>query len=440
MEYTSIPKVESDAHIVAAVREQFPALARQWQGKPLVYLDGPAGTQVPQRVVDAVAEHMLFRNANHGGMFPTSREGDAAVDQVHQAAADLLNASSPEEIIFGANMTSLTFSFSRALSRTWQPGDEIIVTQMDHDANVRPWVLAARDVGVQVKTLPVQTLDCTLDLEAYQQLLTPRTRLVALGCASNSVGTINPVGTMIEMAHAVGAEVFLDAVHFAPHQLIDVQRWNCDYLACSAYKFFGPHIGILWGRASRLQELQPYKLNPAPNDLPGRWMTGTQNFACLAGVAAAIEYLADLGRNIQLQSLHHSTGLSRPIEDTNNLSRRAALQAAFQWIVPYERNLISSLIDKLLDIPGLAIAGITSPQRIDERMPTLALTLEKWSSKALAQFLGERGICAWHGNYYAWELSHALGREPAGMLRLGIVHYNTPDEIEQVVEALQDAA
>ncbi len=411
----------SESEILSDIRLQFPALQRQWQDKPLVYFDGPAGTQVPLRVVNAISQHLLYHNANHAGQFVTSCESDEIVDEAHVAMADLLNAHHPEEIIFGANMTTLTFHFSRALANTWRSGDEIIVTQLDHDANVRPWVLAARDAGVEVRKIPVNTSDCRLDIDAYRKLLSTKTRLVAIGCASNSVGTINPVEEMIAMAHEVGAEVFLDAVHFAPHRLIDVQAWNCDYLACSAYKFFGPHIGVLWGRGRRLLELQPYKLNPAPDELPGRWMTGTQNFACLAGTGAAVDYLADLGRNIS------------PVDIPE---RRPALQAAFDWIVPYERSLINRLIDGLSNVSGIHIAGLTPQHDYSNRMPTLSLVSDKYRSIDLADALGDEGICAWHGNYYAWELSHALNREPDGMLRLGMAHYNTPDEVDRVVETI----
>src|SRR5947209_1719737 len=277
---------------VHSLRQQFPALHRTIDGQTPLFLDGPGGTQVPQRVIDAVVHYLGTCNANHGGGFATSRESDRLLHAAHVAVADLLNAPSPDEIIFGANMTTLTLHLSRAVGKTLRPGDEVIVTRLDHDANVTPWVLAARDAGAVVRTCDIHPEDCTLDLDNLRRLLGPRTRLVALGCASNAVGTINDVRTVTRWAHEVGARVFLDAVHYAPHGPIDVQAWDCDFLACSVYKFFGPHVGVLWGRRRLLEELPAYKLRPVPDDLPGRWMTGTQNHEGLAGVAAAVDYLA----------------------------------------------------------------------------------------------------------------------------------------------------
>ncbi len=277
-------------------RQQFPALAMEVGGQAAVFLDGPAGSQVPRRVVDAIGAYLVNMNANHGGRFATSRASDAMLDEAHRAVADLLGTPEPETTVFGANMTSLTMAFSRALARTWTAGDEVIVTRLDHDANVSPWVLAARDAGATVHYVPFRREDCTLDTDRLRELLCERTRLVAVGCASNSVGTINPVANICRWAHDAGSQVFLDAVHYAPHALLDVAAWDCDYLACSAYKFFGPHVGILWGRRRLLAELEPYKVRPAADTLPDRWMTGTQNHEGIAGVLAAIDYLAELGR------------------------------------------------------------------------------------------------------------------------------------------------
>jgi cysteine desulfurase family protein (TIGR01976 family) len=281
---------------VNALREQFPSLrrVRGADGRVPVFLDGPGGTQVPQRVIDAMVRYLTTCNANQGGVFTTSRESGAILDHAHQAAADLLNAPSADEIIFGANMTSLTFHLSRAFGRTLRPGDEVLVTRLDHDANVRPWVLAARDAGATARFVDIHPEDCTLDLDDLRRQLTPRVRLVAVTCASNVVGSVTDVRLITRLAHEVGALVFLDAVHYAPHRLIDVQDWGCDFLACSAYKFFGPHVGILWGKREHLCSLPAYKLRPATDDLPGRWMTGTQNHEGLAGVAAAIDYLASV--------------------------------------------------------------------------------------------------------------------------------------------------
>jgi cysteine desulfurase family protein (TIGR01976 family) len=406
---------------VAWCRQQFPALARQVDGLEAVYLDGPAGSQVPQRVIDAIGRYLIEMNANHGGRFITSRDSDAMLEMAHQAVADLLGTTSPECTVFGANMTSLTLAFSRALSRTWKPGDEVIVTRLDHDANVSPWVLAARDAGATVRFVGIHAEDCTLDLEQLRQALSPRTRLVAVGCASNSVGTINPVAKICDWAHEAGAEVFLDAVHFAPHGLLDVEGWGCDYLACSAYKFFGPHVGILWGRRERLERLAAYKVRPAADTLPDKWMTGTQNHEGIAGVLAAIEYLADLGR--QFGGGHE---------------RRGAIVTAMNEIGAYEQQLCRELIAGLAELDDVRVWGITDPARFAERVPTIAITHRKLPPVALAEYLASRGIFAWHGNFYALELSETLGLEPTGLVRLGLLHYNTSSEVARLLAVLKE--
>src|SRR5262245_36761739 len=356
---------------IAAVRAQFPALERKLDSKPAVFFDGPAGSQVPRRVVDAIGKYLVEHNANHGGVFATSVENDAALAEAQRAAADLLGASDASSIVFGANMTTLTFAFSRALAQTWRKGDEVIVSELDHDANATPWVMAARDRGATVKRIRFHADDCTLDIDQLHALLSPRTPLVAVGCASNAVGTINPVRQIIELAHASRAEVFLDAVHYAPHALIDVESWGCDYLVCSAYKFFGPHQGILWGKRKRLEELAPYKVRPSSNDCPDRWMTGTPNFECIAGVKACIDYLADLGEGAD---------------------RRAKLRSAFQRIGDNERDLGKKLLDGLAKIPDVKVLGITDGQRLSERVPTVSIVHGKQPAKAVAEHLAKRGI------------------------------------------------
>ncbi len=418
-----MPTLTSD--LVERCRRQFPALSRRWNGQPVAYLDGPAGTQVPQQVIDAISHYLAHCNANHGGLFATSRESDALLDEAHRAVADLLGADDPETIIFGPNMTTLTFAFSRALARTWQPGDEVLVTRLDHDANVTPWVRAAEDAGATVRFVELRREDCTLDLDDLRSKLNSHTRLVAVGCASNSVGTINPVREICRWAHDAGAEVFLDAVHYAPHALVDVRDWGCDFLACSAYKFFGPHIGILWGRRERLETLPAYKVRPAPNTLPGKWMTGTQSHEGIAGVLAAVEYLRELGG---------------AVAGDDSLSRRAALAQAYAAIGAYERTLARRLLAGLAEIKGVTIYGITAPNRIDERMPTVSITHARRTAAELAHDLGECGVFAWHGNYYALSLTETLGLEPQGMLRLGLVHYNTVEEVDRLLTALHDVA
>jgi cysteine desulfurase family protein (TIGR01976 family) len=407
-------------------RRQFPALKRRIDGRPAAYLDGPAGSQVPVRVAEAVSRYLLETNANHGGRFATSRQSDALLAEAHRAVADLLGTRDPGATIFGANMTSLVFAFSRALARTWQPDDEIIVTRLDHDANVRPWVLAARDAGARVHRVPLVPEDGTLDLEHLYGLLNERTRLVAVGCASNALGTINPVGEICRRARDCGARVFLDAVHFAPHAAIDVEAWGCDFLACSAYKFFGPHVGILWGRRESLERLEPYKVRPAADTLPDAWMTGTQNHEGIAGVLAAIEYLADLGRHGPLPSATPPSG------------RREALLAAFDAIVPYERQLCRQLLDGLARLPQVRVWGIADAHRGHERVPTVSITHQRHTSTAVVDHLAARGIFAWHGNFYALELTESLGLEPEGLVRLGLLHYNTAEEVERVVATLAE--
>ena len=406
-------------------RQQFPALLRQVNERTAVFLDGPAGTQVPQSVIDAITNYYVQHNANHGGAFVTSHESDDILRATHQAIADLLGASDSDCVAFGANMTSLTFALSRALGQTWQSGDEIIVSRLDHDANVRPWVLAAQDAGALVRFVEIRREDCTLDLDDLKSKLNERTRLVALGCASNSVGPINPYRDVIAWAHEVGALVFLDAVHYAPHALIDVESWDCDFLACSAYKFFGPHVGILWGKRKHLQSLTAYKLKTVPDSLPDKWMTGTQNHECLAGTLAAVNYLADIGRNCA---------------EDQSLPRRSALETAFNSIQPYEQFLVERLLAGLRNIPGIQIWGSNDPARAHERLPTLSITHHRLSPEALATELGQRGLFVWHGNYYALELTDSLGLEPDGMVRIGLVHYNTADEVDRLLGELEQLA
>ena len=406
---------------VNRLRREFPALARASNSRQAVYFDGPAGSQVPQRVADAVSRYLLQTNANHGGHFTTSRESDALLEQARQAVADLLGISDADSVAFGANMTTLTFALSRALARTWRAGDEIIVTKLDHDANVTPWMLAARDAGATVRHIGIRAADCTLDLDDFESKVSPRTRLVAVGCASNAVGTINPISSIIERAHAVGAQVFLDAVHYAPHALMDATSWDCDFLACSAYKFFGPHVGVLYGKRKLLEELPAYKVRPAPDDLPGRWMTGTPNHEGIIGTAAAIDYLCDIGRGMG------ATG-----------DRRQLLKTAFDGIRDYERELGAHLIAGLKRLPQIRIWGITDRERCHERVPTIAITHSRLPAGKLAGQLDRHGIFTWHGNFYALGLSETLDLEPEGMLRIGLLHYNTVEEVERLLAVLAD--
>jgi cysteine desulfurase family protein (TIGR01976 family) len=402
---------------LGAVRRQFPALERTVHGQVPVYLDGPGGTQVPRRVIDAIVHYLSTCNANHGGLFTTSRESDAVLAEAHQALADLVGAAEPAEIVFGANMTSLTFHLSRSLARTWKAGDVVLVTRLDHDANVRPWVLAARDAGAEVRMVDVRG-DGTLDTDDLTRKLTGRVRLLAVTCASNAIGTMPDVAALTRQAHAAGALVYLDAVHYAPHGPIDVRAWDCDFLACSAYKFFGPHVGVLWGRRRLLEELPAYKLRPASDTLPERWMTGTQNHEGLAGAAAAVDYLASLG---------------------SGATRRDRLVAAMTTIRGHETELARRLLAALAERPRFRVHGLTSEADLSRRAPTVSITCAGRRADEVAAHLAAREVYVWHGNFYAVELTERLGVEQqGGMVRLGLVHYNTADEIDRVVRALDE--
>lgn len=407
--------------LVQTCRQQFPALSRQVNGQTAIYFDGPGGTQVPQRVIDAVSHYLAHMNANHEGLFATSHESDRVLDDAHQALADFVGADDPATVAFGANMTTLTFALSRSLARTWTTGDEVIVTRLDHDANVSPWVLAAQDAGATIRYVEFRHEDCTLDMDDLKSKLSDRTKLVAVGCASNSVGTLNPVQEIAALAHEKGALVFLDAVHYAPHTLIDVKALDCDFLACSVYKFFGPHVGVLWGRRELMEQLDAYKVRPAPDSLPGKWMTGTQNHEGIAGSLAAVDYLADLGRAIAAN---------------DSLDRRAALTSAYTAIAEYEQMLITKLLDGLAELSHIQVWGITDTTRCNDRLPTVSITSEKETATQLAQRLGEAGIFVWNGNYYALQLTETLGLEPEGMVRIGLAHYNTPNEVERLLGEL----
>ncbi len=398
-----------------SVRRQFPALSLKVDGQPVVYLDNPAGTQVPQRVIDRTAEYWRSMNANQGGTFATSQRSDALIAEVRQAAAAFLNASA-DEIVFGPNMTTLTFAVSRAIGRELRPGDEILVTRLEHDANVSPW-LALQERGVVVRFVGIQVPECTLDMSDLQRQLSPRTRLVAVTHASNAVGTIPDLAAISRAAHAAGAWFWVDAVHYGPHGPIDVRAIDCDFLVCSSYKFYGPHQGILYGRRELLQRLRPYKVRPASDDVPSRWETGTQNHECLAGLLGALEYLAELGGG---------DGVVRP-----------ALQAAMLRMRAHERALVARLIDGLQQIRGVRLYGITAPEELDRRAPTVSLTWPPHRPEALAGWLASHQVFATHGDHYATELMAKLDLVDAGgTLRIGVAHYNTASEIDLVLELL----
>jgi len=390
------------------------------------YLDGPGGTQVPRRTIGSIAGYLERSNANHDGAFPTSEESDAILAEAHGAAADFVGAR-PDEIAFGQNMTSLTFAVSRAIGRTLRAGDEVVVTRLDHDANIAPWLALEEERGVVVRWVGIRAADCTLDLAGLERSLGPRTRVVAVGLASNAVGTINPIRHIVEMAHSVGAWTYVDAVHAAPHRPIDVAELDTDFLVCSPYKFFGPHLGLLYGKRERLEQLAAYRVRPAPDVPPGKWETGTLPGEAIAGLLGTFGYLEWLGRTFG------GAG--------DAATRREALAAAMAAIRVTERGLALRALAALGGVPGLRLRGIVDPTRIDERVPTFAFTLAGWKPRDVAGELGRRGIAVWDGDYYAFELIRALGlADSGGMVRVGFVHYNEPDEIERLAEELSEMA
>lgn len=410
---------------VQAIRQQFPALQELYHGKPGIFFDNPGGTQVPQRVIDAISDYLTRRNANTHGVFETSRRTDMVIDQARQAAAALLGAAS-DEVVFGNNMTSLTFALSHSLAAEFNPGDEIVLTRLDHDANVSPWLMMAEDRGVEVRWADIDVENCTIDMTHLQSLINARTKLVAVGYASNASGTINDVQTIIGWAKAVGAYSFIDAVQYAPHGLIDVKALDCDFLACSAYKFFGPHVGLLYGKREHLARLRAYRVRPAGEELPGKWETGTKNHEGIAGVAAAVDYLAAVG----------VTDGGAPTQ----ASLREKLCAAWPVITAYEQMLVERLIGGLQTIKGIHIYGITSPAEWHKRMATVSIRKEGTTPEALALALAAENIFAWNGNFYALSLTQRLGvEESGGLVRLGLVHYNTVEEIDHCLRILDRA-
>jgi len=404
-----------------SIRSEFPALAQTVKGQPAAFLDGPGGTQVPQRVIAAISDYLRTNNANTGGAYPTSRSTDQMIQMARAAMADFLGCDA-EEIVFGPNMTSLTFAMSRAIGRELAAGDEIVLTRLDHDANIAPW-RALEERGAIIRMVDIEEEDCSLDLHDLERTITTRSKLVAFGYASNAVGTINPVQQIVRQAHHHGALAYVDAVHYAPHGPIDVRALDCDFLVCSTYKFFGPHMGVLYGKRCHLERLQPYKVRASSNAVPNRWEWGTLNHELLAGIPACVEYWADLGRQF----------------GASLTARRPALLAAYAAIQKHERELIARLIPGLLKIPGLTLYGIRDPKRLDQRCPTVAVRIQGHTPLELAARLGERGIFCWDGNYFALNLTERLGVEKdGGFLRIGPVHYNTGEEIERLLTALEN--
>ena len=404
-----------------AIRAQFPALRETDDGVARIYLDNPAGTQVPQRVVDAMSDCMLGASANLGGYFRTSELAGAIAGDAQQAMADFLNAPSPDEIIFGQNMTSLTFHVSRSIGRYFNAGDEIVLSRMDHDANVQPWVLLARDFDLKIRWLPFDTATFEFDLRELEKLLNERTRLVCVCAASNLTGTINDVEAICRLARDAGAWTYIDAVQSAPHVVNDVQAFGCDFLVCSPYKFFGPHQGVLWGRRDVLEALEPYKVRPAPADIPWCFAPGTASHEGMAGTAAAVEYFAWVG-----ETMAGGGG-----------SRREKLVAGMSAIAGYEQGLSGYLVDGLQSLPGVTVHGITNADAMARRGPTVAFTHERLAPDAIVRALAEANIFAWSGHNYAVEVAKSLGLyESGGVVRVGPVHYNTAAELDRLFATL----
>ncbi len=400
---------------VRLARRQFPALERRIGNKPVVYADGPGGTQVPTTVIEAMSGYMRRGGSNLGGPFVTSEETDSVVAGARSAVADLLGAGSPDEIVFGQNMTSLTLSLGRALARTWDPGDEIVVTRLDHDANVSSWMQAASEAGAVVRFVDFDADGGFLDPASFDDVLNDRTKLVAVTHASNAIGTVVDVAAVAARAHDVGALVFVDAVHYAPHGPIDVRALDCDFLAASAYKFFGPHVGALFGRMDLLSRLDAVKIRPAPSDPPGKWESGTQSFESLAGVAATVGYLESFG---------------------DGATRRERVRSAMEAIRAYETVMSRRFLDGVASLTGVRLYGVDDPAL---RTPTFAVSVSGVSPTDVATRLGANGVFVWHGHYYALEVMAHLGvLDSGGLVRIGFVHYNTLEEVDRVLEALAD--
>jgi cysteine desulfurase family protein (TIGR01976 family) len=405
---------------VRRIRAMFPALARAGEdGRPVVFVDAPGGSQVPETVIDAVAGHYRRGLSNTHGAFATSRETDGIIADARRAAADQTGAD-PDEIVFGPNATTLLFHLSRSIAKTLEPGDEVIVTRLDHDANVRPWVLAAGDAGATVRWVDVREDDVTIDIGSFDAALSPRTKVVAFTLASNAVGTIPPAADLVARAKEVGAVVAVDAVHLAQHRLLDLHGLGADLLACSPYKFFGPHLGIVAARRELLERWTPYKLVPAPDEAPERWETGTQNHEGLAGLTAAVDYIASLAGEA-------------------GTSRRDRLRAAYAAIAEHERTLAGRFLGAIGDIPGLRLWGIADRDRLDERTPTFAIRVGDEHPAATAERLAAHGVFVWDGDYYAREIMTRLGLfATGGAVRVGFCHYHSEEDVDRVLEALAD--
>ncbi|MFN2490389.1 MAG: cysteine desulfurase-like protein [Actinomycetota bacterium] len=402
------------------VRAAFPALQRTCGGAPCIFADAPGGTQVPSTVIDAISRYLGERDANSGGPFVTSEETDETIAAARRAAADLIGCDAGE-VVFGPNMTSLAFALSRALARDLRAGDEVVVTTLDHDANIAPWVAAATDAGATVRWVDVRTDDCTLDLDGLDAVLSPRTRIVAYTLASNAVGTVTAAHEIVQRARTTDAIVIADAVHLAPHRSIDARSLGADVLFCSPYKFFGPHLGVMSARKELLDGWRPYKVRPSLDESPDRWETGTKNHEALAGLVATVDYIA---------------GLSEP--GAARAGRQAALASGMEAVRRAEATLSQRFLDGIGALSDVRLYGIADAARLDERTPTFALRLGDLHPRVLAEQLGARGIFTWDGNYYALAIMQRLGLEDSGgAVRIGFCHYNSIAEVDRVIGELE---
>ncbi len=411
---------------VMELRREFPALGQTFDGRPIAFFDGPGGTQVHGTVIDAVARYYTEANSNSHGAFEFSRRTDKTVLAARAAIAEFVHANRPEEIVFGASMTALTFNLSRAIGRTLSAGDEVIVTRLDHDANVAPWV-ALEERGVVIRRIDFDPKDCTLDMDGLRAAIGPKTKVVAVGAASNAVGTVNDIARIARWAHNAGAWIYVDAVQYAPHAAIDVQALGIDFLACSAYKLYGPHLGILWGRYDLLDTLSAYKVIPANDAPPDKFETGTPNFEAMAAATAAVDYIASVGRRFG--------------EIGASASRRTEIVAGMAVIREYEMELAERLVDGLQDLRGVRIYGITDRARFEKRMPVVSFTLEGHVPADIARRLAEHAIFAWNGDFYAVHVIERLGlAATGGLLRIGINHYNTVDDVDRLLALIKEMA
>ena len=412
------------------IRAQFPALSLTDDGKPRIFFDNPAGTQVPRAVAESMSEYLLNSNANMSGFFTTSQQTDRVIAEAHDAMADFLNAPYSSELVFGQNMTTITLHLSRSIGRMLSAGDEIVLSRMDHDANVAPWLLLAEDLRLEVRWLPFNLETFEFDREQIESTITTRTKLVCIGGASNLLGTINDVRTIAALAREVGALTYVDAVQLAPHVPIDVQDLGCDFLVCSAYKFFGPHQGVLWGRRELLEQMTAYKVRPAYDRPPYKYETGTQSHEGMAGTTAAINYFAWIGEKF--------AGGYHP-KNAGFAGRRRHLRSAMQYLFDYERELTAYFLSQLSAIEGLRVYGITDEAALDRRVPTVAFTVDGCDPETIAKGLAQQNIFVWNGHNYAVELVKCLGlMDAGGVVRVGPVHYNSREEVDRLMGALEE--